>query len=452
MSQTQFSFPLLENDELLQSLGSMELQIDTTTLSKPTYEAIRPVFEQLVIELTGVTREELMQPVFTAMDAFEYPELHDESIPCFNFFRQLSKLMLACGVKDFSWRDVFKPEPLRLKRNLSAIINFCKYRDEKVYAFEQMGERLAALAKEADAAEDVRAKNASELRRLTAEKAQQQQDVFRVEAEDQEVTQRNVMLNKQQATLQAEVRTLKQAVNQASDAASQAKFDLQAMEQEGQQLRDQVVQSPEKHRHATLELVAATEAQRLLYAQLGNRAIENDRKLEMIGKFEKEVMRCIKIMEELDTVITRKKAVSQKVKDGRLAINANERQLSEITSHTSTLRRHMATLSEKFQRLEHQAALKLEAAASCVEEQLRSREAVEAENAAIAARAAEDEASIRFQREHMAEMKAQHEFQVRSVLDKYAVLRKMVNQYNTRIVDSITSGALPMQEDIMMDV
>ncbi len=42
-----------------------------------------------------------------------------------------------------------------------------------------------------------------------------------------------------------------------------------------------------------------------------------------------------------------------------------------------------------------QAALKLEAAASCVEEQLKSREAVEAENAAIAARAAEDEAQVR---------------------------------------------------------
>ena len=42
--------------------------------------------------------------MFTAMDAFEYPELHDESIPTNNFFRLLSKLMLASGVTDFSWR------------------------------------------------------------------------------------------------------------------------------------------------------------------------------------------------------------------------------------------------------------------------------------------------------------------------------------------------------------
>jgi hypothetical protein len=41
-----------------------------------------------------------------------------------------------------------------------------------------------------------------------------------------------------------------------------------------------------------------------------------------------------------------------------------------------------------------QAALKLEAAASYVEEALKSKEAVEAENAAAAAKAAEDEAVV----------------------------------------------------------
>ncbi len=83
-------------------------------------------------------------------------------------------------------------------------------------------------------------------------------------------------------------------------------------------------------------------------------------------------------MEELDTIIARKKGVSQQVrgwqrlviitsvstphraltcvqvKDGRQAISANERQLADISNHGQTLRRHMATLADKFQRLEHQ--------------------------------------------------------------------------------------------------
>lgn len=51
--------------------------------------------------MSHVCREELNQPLFAAIDAFEYPELHDESIAARNFFRHLAKLMSACGVKDF---------------------------------------------------------------------------------------------------------------------------------------------------------------------------------------------------------------------------------------------------------------------------------------------------------------------------------------------------------------
>lgn len=47
-------------------------------------------------------REELQQPVFLAIDALEFPELHDESIPALAFIKYLGRLMLASGIKDFS--------------------------------------------------------------------------------------------------------------------------------------------------------------------------------------------------------------------------------------------------------------------------------------------------------------------------------------------------------------
>lgn len=55
--------------------------------------------------LTSITRrEELNQPLFSAIDAFEFPELHDESVAARNFFRHLSRLMTACGVRDFGMK------------------------------------------------------------------------------------------------------------------------------------------------------------------------------------------------------------------------------------------------------------------------------------------------------------------------------------------------------------
>ena len=40
----------------------------------------------------------------------------------------------------------------------------------------------------------------------------------------------------------------------------------------------------------------------------------------------------------------------------------------------------------------------------------------------------------------MSETQAQHEAQVRAVLEKYSVLRKVVTQYNQRIGQAIAAG------------
>ena len=142
----QYSFPVLENDELLPCLEEMELPLSALDLAKPTYEIVRPLYENMLTTLTGITREELMQPVFTAIDAFEFPELHDESIPCLHFYRQLHRLMAVTGVRDFSMRDVYKPEALRLRRHLSAVVNFAKFREEKLAAYaDSQGVMDAAL-------------------------------------------------------------------------------------------------------------------------------------------------------------------------------------------------------------------------------------------------------------------------------------------------------------------
>ena len=53
---SQLTFPLLQDDELLACLEEMEVGLDPSQLQKPTYEVIKPMFEQLVVLLTVVTR------------------------------------------------------------------------------------------------------------------------------------------------------------------------------------------------------------------------------------------------------------------------------------------------------------------------------------------------------------------------------------------------------------
>lgn len=68
-------------------------------------------------------------------------------------------------------QDLYKPEAPRLRRNLSAVINFAKYREEKLLAYTELQEQLEALLgdKEALAAEHEQLQ--AELQRLQDERA-----------------------------------------------------------------------------------------------------------------------------------------------------------------------------------------------------------------------------------------------------------------------------------------
>ena len=50
-------------------------------------------------------------------------------------------LMTNVGIPDFSIRDLIKPDALRVKKILSAIINFAKFREEQLPVFDKHTER-----------------------------------------------------------------------------------------------------------------------------------------------------------------------------------------------------------------------------------------------------------------------------------------------------------------------
>jgi len=53
--------------------------------------------------------------------------------------------MTLVGITDFSIRDLIKPDAGRVKKILSAIINFAKFREEQLPVFDKHIERSVTL-------------------------------------------------------------------------------------------------------------------------------------------------------------------------------------------------------------------------------------------------------------------------------------------------------------------
>lgn len=135
MAAVTYSFPLLPPSEIATCLEELGIPFSEASLAKPEPEPVTKLFEALVMSQVGVSRrgsarrggacgasccaarpltarpwalqpsrEELQQPVFAALDALSFPELHEESIGVITFTRHLYRLMRTAGVHDFSMR------------------------------------------------------------------------------------------------------------------------------------------------------------------------------------------------------------------------------------------------------------------------------------------------------------------------------------------------------------
>lgn len=81
----QYSFPILEDDDILLCLRELQVNAQEADLVNPTPQTVHSIYTHFLDILMNVTRDDLMQPQFTS--TLEHPELHEDSIPMLTFLR-----------------------------------------------------------------------------------------------------------------------------------------------------------------------------------------------------------------------------------------------------------------------------------------------------------------------------------------------------------------------------
>lgn len=161
-----YSFPILGNHEIIACLGELDIPLTEQDLLKPHTDTLYNAYEEMVVLLCGETRDTMYAPELDAVDVLEFPELYEEAIGNLKFTRRLFDLMRRCGVPDFTLRDLTKPEYSRTRRNVSAVINFAKFREEKVATYEAANEESVAMEQRYSSAKRTNADLKAQIKRL----------------------------------------------------------------------------------------------------------------------------------------------------------------------------------------------------------------------------------------------------------------------------------------------
>jgi kinetochore protein Nuf2 len=231
--QQSMNFPKLPNSEILSCLTELGFAITKEELQKPEQHAaaIKGLLEFLAEVCLAITRDELTQPAFAGLNAINYPELHEESIPQLNSLRAIQKMMELCDIHDFSIRDLMTPDAKRLNRQLSGIMNFAKFREERLMLLRELSGTREELVEKLNA---VREKHESLNTRLSNLRAQTAEEEALMSALNRDATEAETQVE----VLQQQQKAYETQIKEKNDDYSKLKDNVVRAEEELEDLKN----------------------------------------------------------------------------------------------------------------------------------------------------------------------------------------------------------------------
>ncbi|KAF8934003.1 kinetochore-associated Ndc80 complex subunit nuf2 [Dissophora ornata] len=126
-----YHFPLLKLEAIVSCLKDVEVSSTEDELARPTPQKMLLVYETFLDIVTGKLRDDCILDDIQSMDITAYPEFLIDGVRFYVFLYQLAGMMHEVGVSDFTSRDMTKPEAERVRRVLSAVINFAKFKEDR---------------------------------------------------------------------------------------------------------------------------------------------------------------------------------------------------------------------------------------------------------------------------------------------------------------------------------
>ncbi|GCE97214.1 kinetochore-associated Ndc80 complex subunit nuf2 [Zygosaccharomyces mellis] len=137
-------FPLLDIPELSICLQSCDFSLATEdNIARPTSMYVMTLYKQIIDNFMGISADSLIN--IGREDDEEDDAAYNATLQvlvlnkiCFKFFENI-------GVNDFNMLDLYRPDALRTRRLLSAVVNYARFREERMFDCNRFISQTEAL-------------------------------------------------------------------------------------------------------------------------------------------------------------------------------------------------------------------------------------------------------------------------------------------------------------------
>jgi len=360
------TFPVLRVNEIVSCSEELRVPITAKDLKEPQAAVVQNILESYLEMFLNLTVDDVKQPSFDAM-MLEYPELHEESFNRLVQMAAMTRMMRACGITDFSGQDILSPEPKRLRKLLSGLINFAKFREMQMGTVDMLLVEREQMMQQHSEIMEVNVQLDQRLGEIEAARQKDAPIAAALEAECNELSAEINKRNEAQATMQTELRQARNILTDLTDEVAQQIFDINDLQTECRGLQGQIVQSPERIKREIVTMGSQVEAEKENVSTSERKARDLLVRTEALGGTKQTIAKALKTLEDIASEIQRLQTTAEANEGIQEVVQQKGDQLKELRAKEHKIKKQIELARERSSRIAQQQALKREAAAQSME-------------------------------------------------------------------------------------
>ncbi|MCJ1382276.1 kinetochore-associated Ndc80 complex subunit nuf2 [Xylographa soralifera] len=434
------AFMRLSDLEIAGCISDIGVPFSREDLLKPQPQQIQKVFEWFAELLMNITRE-TVEPAMRAA-AEDVCKEHMDIIPpdtrnLMGFYASLKKLLVECGINDFSFSDLLRPTHDRLVRIFSYIINFVRFRETQTATIDEHFNKIETTKSRIDTLYIENQDMEARLDEMRRERKMMESQAKEKMKRNDELKAKLLELTKGQAKVAERMEKAKSEKERLTGILEEKTEKCIAIRQDSEKLRPYAQQSSTALQANLTELSESLARDKSLTEALEKRTRALQTSADTFGVVTNDVASCIKVLEEVSIELQKEDEENLDAAKQRDALSERGNNVREVERTEALLQRQLARWLERTETLRKGSNEKADGAKKRMEE-LRSVHKKLTEERGDKGREMERRrVRIEQTEKKMADLKENIETEIHDAHDEYLKMDSHIKLYITEMEQAI---------------
>jgi kinetochore protein Nuf2 len=336
--------------EIAGCISDIGVPFQPSDLQKPQPQLVQMVFEHLGELLLNATRDSIDPAMRAAAEDIcigDTEIIPFETRMLMGFFVSLRRMLVECGVHDFSFNDLVRPTHERLVKIFSYIINFVRFRESQTNTIDENFNKAEATKSRIETLHMDNEDMSERLDNMQRNRKAMEAAVKDKMKRNDELKARLLELKKGQERIAEQLEKAKSEKSRAQGMLEDRTERLIRIRQESEKLKPYVLESPGKLQDELQALSNNLVQERQQIDSLERRSRALQTSSDSFGIVNNEVQSCVKVLEEISVELQREEEEEAKAARNRDQVADRSNNVREIEQNEKMLQRQLEKWEER---------------------------------------------------------------------------------------------------------